>query len=153
MRFQPSNSRWMNLGKNPELGGIRIIWLHTEALQYFMRTFAVLCGFCLLLLFTACSSIEYNSSNCPKMVVVLESTPFYRKGPAQGTGPDLSLAKGDEVEVLRKEFGFSFVRIEDGQNGYIANESIKPAPPSTQVDVQKPQPQEPSILEKPSFRY
>ena len=108
---------------------------------------------CLTLLVTACSSIEYNSTNSPKMVVVVERTPFYHNGPAQGGGPDLSLTKGDEVEVLRKELGFSFVRIYDGQNGYVANESIRPVAPSTQAAAQKPSSQEPANPAKPIFRY
>jgi len=78
-----------------------------------------------MLLLAACSSIEYNSTNSPKMEVSVDHTPFYRNGPLQGNGPDLSLAKGDEVEVLRKEIGYSFVRIFDGQNGYVANEALK----------------------------
>ena len=79
-----------------------------------------------MLAITACSSIEYNSTNSPKMVVSADHTPFYHNGPLQGNGPDLSLAKGDEIEVLRKEIGYSFVRIYDGQNGYVANDDLKP---------------------------
>lgn len=79
-----------------------------------------------MLLLAACSSIEYNSTNSPKMVVSVDHTPFYHNGPLQGNGPDLSLAKGDEVDVLRKEIGYSFVRIYDGQNGYVANDDLKP---------------------------
>ena len=78
------------------------------------------------LLFAGCSSIEYNSTNSPKMVVSVDHTPFYHNGPLQGNGPDLSLAKGDEIEVLRKDIGYSFVRINDGQNGYVANDDLKP---------------------------
>lgn len=118
-----------------------------------MRTLLASLLFTLPFLLTACSSIEYNSTNSPKMVVVVERTPFYHNGPAQGNGPDLSLVKGDEVEVLRKELGFSFVRIYDGQNGYVANESLSLAPPSTAQTVQKSQPQEPTVAAKPTFRY
>lgn len=118
-----------------------------------------------MLLLAACSSIEYNSTNSPKMVVVVDHTPFYRNGPLQGNGPDLSLAKGDEVEVLRKEIGYSFVRIFDGQNGYVANEALKL---STEAQSAKPSdaphatpsPTEASaarattnIPAKPGFRY
>jgi len=124
-----------------------------ETLQNFMRTLLALFVFSLPFLVTACSSIEYNSTNSPKMVVVVERTPFYHNGPAQGNGPDLSLVKGDEVEVLRKELGFSFVRIYEGQNGYVANEALSPAPPSTQRAAQKPQSQEPTVPAKPTFRY
>lgn len=118
-----------------------------------MRTFLVLFVFSIPFFITACSSIEYNSTNSPKMVVVVERTPFYHNGPAQGNGPDLSLLKGDEVEVLRKELGFSFVRIYDGQNGYVANESIKPVPPSIPQASLKPQSEESSVPVKPTFRY
>jgi len=106
-----------------------------------------------MLLLAACSSIEYNSTNSPKMVVVVERTPFYHNGPAQGNGPDLSLVKGDEVEVLRKELGFSFVRIYDGQNGYLANESLGLAPASAQSTEAKHDTQEASKPPKPTFRY
>jgi uncharacterized protein YgiM (DUF1202 family) len=82
----------------------------------------------IVVLFTGCSSVEYNSTNAPHMVVTADRTPFFHNGPAQGNGPDLSLVKGDVVEVLRKEIGYSFVRIEDGQNGYVSNEALAPAP-------------------------
>jgi uncharacterized protein YgiM (DUF1202 family) len=90
-----------------------------------------------LLLFQSCSSVEYNSTNSPRMVVSAERTPFFHNGPAQGNGPDLSLIKGDVVEVLRKEIGYSFVRIEDGQNGYVSNEALSPVS-QTSVSSQKP---------------
>jgi uncharacterized protein YgiM (DUF1202 family) len=107
-----------------------------------------------------CSSVEYNSTNAPRMVVVVERTPFFHNGPAQGNGPDLSLVKGDLVEVLRKEIGYSFVRIEDGQNGYVANEALLPAPaPATPVATAKASPapvakvDSTNTVVKPTFRY
>lgn len=122
-------------------------------------------GFFLLLSMVfspGCSSLEYNSTNSPKMVVSVDRTPFFHNGPAQGSGPDLSLIKGDAVEVLRKEIGYSFVRIEDGQNGYVANEALAPvAPAQTPVSPvsakpsQKLEPKADSTNQpvKPSFRY
>ena len=110
-----------------------------------------------LLLVTGCGSIEYNSTNSPKMVVVVERTPFFHNGPAQGNGPDLSLIKGDEVEVLRKELGYSFVRIFDGQNGYVANEALKPVENAAPQAPAKPKPAavrtSTNAATKPSFRY
>ena len=115
-----------------------------------------------MLLLAACSSIEYNSTNSPKMVVSVDHTPFYRNGPLQGNGPDLSLAKGDEVEVLRKEIGYSFVRIYDGQNGYVANEALKlsTAPQPADAPQATPSPTDVSAAQattntpaKPGFRY
>jgi uncharacterized protein YgiM (DUF1202 family) len=63
------------------------------------------------------------------MVVSDERAPFFSKGPAQAKGPDSMLANGDEVEVLRKEFGYSFVQLENGQTGYVANDAVVTAPP------------------------
>lgn len=102
-----------------------------------------------MLLLAACSSIEYNSTNSPKMVVSVEHTPFYRNGPLQGNGPDLSLAKGDEVEVLRKEIGYSFVRIFDGRNGYVANDDLKPVGSSQSAQLAKAPQATPSPAPKP----
>jgi hypothetical protein len=83
----------------------------------------------LVLLVPGCSTVEYNSTNSPRMVVLVDRTPFFHNGPAQANGPDLSLVKGDVVEVLRKEVGYSFVRIEDGgNNGYVSNEALGEAP-------------------------
>lgn len=98
-----------------------------------------------LLFMGGCSSVEYNSTNSPRMIVKSDRTPFFHNGPAQGNGPDLSLIKGDTVEVLRKEIGYSFVRIEDGQNGYVANEALEPAPKTT-----APAPAATSVGLKPS---
>ena len=115
-----------------------------------------------MLIFAGCSAIEYNSTNSPLMVVVVERTPFYHNGPAQGNGPDLSLMKGDEVRLLRKEIGYSYVLLSDGQNGYVDNEALKPAP--TEEATQKlksetkPQktdspPEASNSTAPPSFRY
>ncbi len=99
------------------------------------------------------------------MVVVVERTPFFHNGPAQGNGPDLSLVKGDVVEVIRKEIGYSFVRIEDGQNGYVSNEALHLAPtPNQPVSQPAPSASKPSPTPeakagstnqavKPTFRY
>ena len=107
------------------------------------------------LLTAGCGSIEYNSTNSPRMVVAVERTPFFRNGPAQGNGPDLSLTKGDEVEVLRRELGYSFVRIYDGQNGYVANEALRSYEPAIQTVSPTISPVAPDATNasKPNFRY
>ena len=107
-------------------------------------------------LLTSCSSVEYNSTNAPRMIVVTERTPFYHNGPAQGNGPDMSLLKGDEVRVLRKEIGFSFVLLEDGQNGYVSNEDLKPAPTAEPAPAKKSKSDSATATNaaaKPWFRY
>jgi len=83
----------------------------------------------MVLLLAACSSLKYNSTTGPKMVVSADHTPFYHNGPLQVKGPDLFFSKGDKVDVLLKEIGYSFVRTHDGQNGYVANEALTSAIP------------------------
>lgn len=63
------------------------------------------------------------------MVVVTDYAPFFRLGPQQAGGPNLSLRAGERVMLLRKEFGYSRVQLDDKQIGYMANEDIQPAPP------------------------
>lgn len=83
----------------------------------------------LVLLLSACSSVEYPPDKSPRMLVANETTPFYLHGPAQGNGADRTLVKGDEVQVLRKDFGYSYVQLSDGMKGYVANEELVIAPP------------------------
>ncbi|MEO8204850.1 MAG: hypothetical protein ABI615_01625 [Chthoniobacterales bacterium] len=62
-------------------------------------------------------------------VVVLDFTPFYSLGPAQPSGPDLSLRNGELLLLLKREWGYSRVRLNDDRTGYVSNDSIAPAPP------------------------
>jgi hypothetical protein len=62
-------------------------------------------------------------------VVVTNYAQFFRLGPQQAGGADLSLRTGERVMLQRKEFGYSRVQLEDGQIGYMANEDLQPAPP------------------------
>jgi uncharacterized protein YgiM (DUF1202 family) len=95
---------------------------------------------CLLIL-QGCSVVEYDPANAPKMIVTDEHTAFYRHGPAQSSGPDFSLNKGETVEVLRREFGYSVVRVHGEDNGYVANEALapvnEPSPTPSPVHVKK----------------
>src|SRR5262249_37243695 len=47
---------------------------------------------------------------------------------AQAFGPDFALKHGDRVTMVRREFGFSQVRMEDGTTGYMPTQDLKPAP-------------------------
>lgn len=62
-------------------------------------------------------------------VIVSDYAQFFRLGPQQAGGADLSLRTGELVMLQRKEFGYSRVQLEDGQVGYMANEDLQPAPP------------------------
>jgi hypothetical protein len=82
-----------------------------------------------ILILSSCRSVEYPPDKAPRMLVVNDAAEFFLHGPAQGNGANRSLAKGDEVQVLRKEFGYSFVQLSDGQKGYVANDALVIAPP------------------------
>lgn len=63
-------------------------------------------------------------------MIVRDFTQFYVLGPAQPSGPDLSLRNGERVMLLKKEWGYSFIQLEDKRTGYVSNDAIAPVPPS-----------------------
>ena len=63
------------------------------------------------------------------MAVASDYAQFFRLGPQQAGGADLSLRTGERVMLHRKEFGYSRVQLPNGLVGYMANEDITPAPP------------------------
>lgn len=62
-------------------------------------------------------------------MVNAQRTQFYRYGPAQGTGPDAVLYKGQKLTMLSYQFGYCHVATDDGQSGYVATEDVIAAPP------------------------
>ena len=60
---------------------------------------------------TSCSSVEYAPESAPRMIVVNEGAAFFIHGPAQTGGADRTLPGGNEVKVLRKDFGYSVVQL------------------------------------------
>jgi hypothetical protein len=59
--------------------------------------------------------------------VSVEQTPFYHYGPQQGNGPDEQLPKDSLMKVIRPSFGYVKVQLQNGQDGYVASEDIRPA--------------------------
>ncbi|CAN5414313.1 hypothetical protein BH20VER3_BH20VER3_03490 [soil metagenome] len=59
--------------------------------------------------------------------VASNQTPFYRYGPQQGNGPDKQLPHDAIMKVIRPSFGYVKVQLQDGENGYVASEDIRPA--------------------------
>jgi len=82
-----------------------------------------------VLLPAGCATQTFDPDKAPEYLVKEEFALFYRLGPQQERGPDASLMPGARVRMLRREFGYSFVEIEDGRTGYMANEQLEPAPP------------------------
>ncbi len=64
-----------------------------------------------------------------RFVIAPANSGFYKYGPAQAFGPDLALSKGQKVTMINRQFGFSQVRLDDGQTGFVATDDLKPAPP------------------------
>ncbi len=98
-------------------------------MSFLFRTLSAL-GCAVVLTVTACQTVPINPSPdfVPDMVVNTDYAQFFRLGPQQAGGADLSLRTNENVMLLRKEFGYSRVQLEDNQVGYIANEDIQPAP-------------------------
>lgn len=71
---------------------------------------------------------SYTPENAPEYIIITSYTPFYKLGPMQGR-PDASLPPETRVKLLRQEPGYSQILLEDSRTGYVANESIAPAPP------------------------
>jgi hypothetical protein len=90
------------------------------------------------LLATGCATQSYAPEEAPELSIIRDYAGFYRLGPIQARGPDVSLRTGERVKLMRKEMGYSLVMLEDQRTGYVANEYLAPAPP------RPPQPAAPS---------
>ena len=73
--------------------------------------------------------------------VAANQTSFYRYGPQQGNGPDMQLPRDSIMKVIRPSFGYVKVQLQDGENGYVANEDIRPAPATLVAEKLAPPPE------------
>ena len=73
--------------------------------------------------------------------VAASQTAFYRHGPQQGNGPDMQLPRDSIMKVIRPSFGYVKVQLQDGENGYVANEDIRPAPATLVAQKLAPPPE------------
>lgn len=89
------------------------------------RTLLLLCA---LLALAGCVSTGPQPPT-DKFLVSVPKAQFYKYGPAQAFGPDFNLPKGHKVTMLKREFGYSRVSMEDGTTGYVATDELTPAPP------------------------
>lgn len=94
---------------------------------------AMIAAFCL----AGCATLSFEPGKEPEFVVSVDFAKFFIVGPGQSRGPDASLRTGEPVKMLRREMGFSFVQLEDGRSGYVANEEIEPAPEPLAVPQKK----------------
>lgn len=80
----------------------------------------------------------FAPDTAPEYVVIRDFSAFYRLGPQQGRGPDVSLRTGTRVKLLRREMGYSLVQLEDLRTGYLANENMTVAPPRPPQETLQP---------------
>ncbi len=78
--------------------------------------------------------------------VVSDKAPFYRYGPQQGNGPDQQLPKDSIMTVIRPSFGYVKVKLQNGENGYVASEDIRPATAQLVAEKTAPPPTPPPLI-------
>src|SRR5438309_677028 len=82
---------------------------------------------------TSCStpdSTAPTASNSGKYYAVsVKQAEFYFYGPQQASGPDQKLQQDTVVMLIRPSFGYSKVQLMNGEQGYIASQDIRAAPP------------------------
>jgi hypothetical protein len=76
---------------------------------------------------SGCSTAPASTGT--RAMVAVPQTAFYKYGPAQSFGPDFLLTQNAKVTVLKRDWAFTRVLMEDGTAGYIASEDLKAAPP------------------------
>lgn len=92
-----------------------------------------------------CSTSESNKpvvgANAGKYYAVgTKETPFYHYGPQQGNGPDQKLPQDTLIALVRPSFGYSKVRLMNGEQGYVASEDIHVASPALIAAATAPPP-------------
>jgi hypothetical protein len=96
------------------------------------RGTTVAATFSVIALLSACSAPEVAKPGAATgsgkyYAVSAKETPFYRYGPLQGNGPDQKLPQDTLLTVVRPSFGYSKVRLMNGDQGYLASEDINVA--------------------------
>jgi hypothetical protein len=97
---------------------------------WFSTAFAIFASF---LLAGCVTTPSYTPEEAPEMIIVSDFAPFYSMGPQQMSGPDASLRLDAIVRLIRREFGYSYVQLEDGRFGYMPSQTIQPAPPRAPI--------------------
>ena len=92
------------------------------------------------------------ATNHSLYAVKTEKTPFYRYGPQQTGGPDRDLTRDSMVTVIRQSMGYSKVRLEDGQEGFVASEDLMRAPEKLIAHADNSEPDWENLPTPPSVR-
>ena len=109
--------------------------------------FAVVAG---LTLFAGCGGVQKISALSGTTggwySVTAAETAFYKYGPQQGNGPDEQLPKESLMKIIRPSFGYVKVQLQNGQEGYVASEDIRPAPAALVAEKLAPPPEPAPLL-------
>jgi hypothetical protein len=93
-----------------------------------MRTFfrsVILTISLIVLALSGCSTPEDASKATGQYFeVTAEFTPFFKTGPGQARGPDLSLDRGRIVKMIKRGFGYSQIELENGSQGWVATSDL-----------------------------
>jgi len=83
-------------------------------------------------MFCGCSDLNFLSltNDAKFFAVATDSTAFYYYGPRQAKGPDRTLPKDTIVMLIRSSWGVCKVKLTTGEEGYVASDDIRPAPPA-----------------------
>ncbi len=113
-----------------------LLHLHTACQFSFFRQFfslrltRILCLFplycALFFLLASCETIDSDSPTTEFYEVQAESTPLFRLGPEQSSGPDLQLHQGTLVRFLKKSLGYSLIEMDNGWTGWVSSSDITP---------------------------
>ena len=83
--------------------------------------------------------VKRAAASGAKFFIVKVDTPFYRWGPVQRNGSDMTLPKDTLVTLVRPELGWSKIKLASGDQGYVANEDLTIAS-SAVIDAANPPP-------------
>lgn len=118
--------------------------------RFVQRTAAIGCATALL---AGCSSGGGGAaaaSSGKLFAVSATSTAFFRYGPQQGNGADMALPKDTLLTVLRPAFGYYKVQLTTGEQGYVASEDVRVAPPTLLAALNPPPPPQTSPHRTPT---
>lgn len=73
--------------------------------------------------------------------VTAVKAPFYKFGPQQANGPDAQLPRDTLMKLIRPSFGYCKVHLATGEEGYVAADDIKVAPPALIASLNAPPPE------------
>ncbi len=94
-------------------------------------------AFLLSLILSACETTapDSESGDGERIEITAASTPFYRLGPQQDSGADMQLEKGTRLTLVKRSFGFSSVKLDNGWTGWIATSDFGPASPEPEINT------------------